>query len=400
MPEAALDGIKVIDLTHHVAGPYCTKLLADFGAEVTKIERPGTGDAARRMGPFYHDEPHPEKSLPFLYLNTNKRSVTLDLKSATGRHILKKMVRDANVLIENFSPAVLPALGLDYESLKELNPALVMVSISNFGQSGPYRDYKATDIVEYALSGMMYIFGSNNREPLKHALHQAQFKAGTDAAVAATIALFQQQLTGTGQRVDVSIQECIASALRDTTSLYTYMGAIKLRQPEYGDDIPRGPMKVSDGYVVPISFGGVDWKTIADFLDAPALNDDRFATLAERANNAPELQEALSEAFGKWEKADLFYAAHQRRGLIYGILQSPKEVTESPQYQARNYFVNIEHPVIGKATYPGAPFIMSETPWRARSPAPTLGQHNQEVLHDKLGYSLQELVLLNASGVT
>ncbi|MCH7786311.1 MAG: CoA transferase, partial [Chloroflexi bacterium] len=136
MPDAALDGIKVLDLTHHVAGPYCTKLLADFGAEVIKIERPGSGDPARRMTPFFHDEPHPEKSLPFLYLNTSKRSMTLDITSETGRSILKRLVQETDVLVESFSPSVLPSLGLDYESLREINPDLVMVSVTNFGQTG------------------------------------------------------------------------------------------------------------------------------------------------------------------------------------------------------------------------------------------------------------------------
>ena len=154
---AALEGIKVLDLTHHVAGPYSAKLMADFGAQVTKIERPRSGDPARAMPPFAGDDPHPDKSLPFLYLNTNKRSVTLDLKSDTGRALLHRMAESADIVVENFRPRSLPAMGITYESLSRDNPALVMVSISNFGQTGPYRDYEATDIVEYALSGIQYI---------------------------------------------------------------------------------------------------------------------------------------------------------------------------------------------------------------------------------------------------
>ena len=399
MPDTALDGTRVLDLTHHIAGPYCTKLLADFGADVIKVERPGIGDPARRTGPFYHHEPHPEKSLPFLYLNTNKLSVTLDLKSDTGGHILRQLVGEADMLVENFSPMVLPSLGLGYEALRDLNPRLVVVSISNFGQTGPYRDYKATDIVEYAMGGLMYIFGSNDREPLKHALHQAQFTAGTNAASAATIALYHQWLTGQGQWVDVSIQECIASALRDTTSLYTYMGAIRRRQPAYTGDIPRSPAKARDGYVVPIAFGGVDWATIVDFLEAPDLGDPKFSTPQGRLENAAELASLTAEAFGRRDKFEMLDAAHRRRGLIYGVVNSPQEVVDNPQYKARDYFVEIDHPVTGTATYPGAPFLMSQTPWRARSPAPTLGQHNQEVLCDRLGYSKHELAQLHAAGV-
>ena len=391
MPEKALDGFKVLDLTHHIAGPYCTKLLADFGADVVKIERPGSGDPARRMQPFFHDQADGERSLPFLYLNTNKRSVTVDLKSGPGKEIVRKLARESDLLVESFSPRVLPSLGLGYGEFHELNPRLVMVSISNFGQTGPYRDYKATDIVEYALGGLMYITGSNDREPLKHALNQAQFKAGVNAASAALIALYHQQMTGQGQHVDVSIQECIASGLRDTVSIYTYMGAIRRRQPEHSGDIPRSPVEAKDGYVVPIAYGPVGWETTADFLERPDLKGPRFATPEARAENARELDEIVRDAFSHRDKRELFDAAHRHRGLVYGVVQSPEEVVANPQYRARGYFTEIDHPVVGRAVYPSAPFLMSETPWEARSPAPTLGQHNREVLGELLHYSDDEL---------
>jgi crotonobetainyl-CoA:carnitine CoA-transferase CaiB-like acyl-CoA transferase len=269
LPAAALDGVKVLDLTHHITGPYCTKLLADFGAEVIKIERPGTGDPARRMGPFASDEQHPDKSLPFLYLNTSKHSVTLDLKSDAGKDIIVKLAAQSDILVENFRPGAMASLGLDYESLSRSNPALVMVSISNFGQTGPYRDYEATEIVEYALGGLGYVFGSNLREPLKHALHQAQFKAGVNAAGAASIALYHQRLTGQGQWVDVSVQECVAAGLRDTISLYTYTGGIRGRQPAHSAEIPRTPFQTRDGHIVPVTLGAMDWETVADFVGRP-----------------------------------------------------------------------------------------------------------------------------------
>ena len=399
MPDAALEGIRVLDLTHHIAGPYCTKLLADYGADVIKIERPGQGDPCRRIGPFPQDQPHPEKSLLFAYLNTNKRSLTLDLKSDAGRRIFHMLLSDADLVVENFSPRVMQSLGLEYESLRQTHPGLVMVSISNFGQTGPYRDYKATDIVEYALGGLMYIFGSNHREPLKHALHQAQFKAGTNAATAAAMAVYRQQLVGDGEWVDISIQESMASALRDTASLYSYMGAIRRRRPEHTGDIPRSPTEVRDGHVVPISFGAVDWKTTADFLDEPRLREPRFSTPEGRVANARELDQVLRESFADRGKFETFYEAQKRRGLIYGVVQTPRDVVESPQYRSRGYFVDIEHPAIGTATYPGAPFLMSKTPWQARSPAPTLGEHNGEILCGKLGYSPDYLTRLRAAGV-
>ena len=390
----------MLDLTHHVAGPYCTKLLADFGAEVIKVERPGTGDAARAMGPFAGDDPHPEKSLLFAYLNTSKQGITLDLKSATGRGMLERLVSDADILVENFSPRVMPGLGLDHHSLEKINPALVYVSISNFGQTGPYRDYRATDIVEYALGGLMYILGSHDKAPLKHALRQTQFKAGTNAATAALIAYFHRQTTGQGQHVDVSIQEAVASALRDTASLYSYSGAIRQRQQKYSGEMPRSPMPAKDGHIVPIHFGGVvDWDETGDFLGEPELKREEFSTPEGRLEHAKELHETLERAFGRWNKFELFQEAHKRRGNIYGVVQSPAEVVGSGQYRHRGYFVEVVHPIIGPAIYPGAPFIMSGTPWQASSPAPTLGQDNQRIYCGELGLSSDELMALRASGI-
>lgn len=391
--------MRVLDLTHHVAGPYCAKLLADFGADVVKIERP-EGDIARSMPPFFNDEAHPDKSLLFAYLNTGRRSVTLNLKTSTGKALLERLAADSDIVVENFAPRVLPSLGLDYPALRRINPALVMVSISNFGQTGPYRDYKAADIVHYALGGLMYIFGSAEREPLKHALRQTQFKAGANAATAALIGHCHQQFNGEGQHIDISIQECVTSALRDTTSLYTYAGSIRQRQPAYTGDMPRSPVPTADGYIVPIHFGGaVDWNGVADFIDEPALKDDSFATPESRFANAKALQDALEAGMSRWRKFELMREAHKRRGHIYGVVHSPAETLASEQYKARGYFADIEHPAFGKATYPGAPFIMSATPWRAASPAPELGQHNEAILCGKLGLSLSELNLLRASGV-
>ncbi len=395
----ALEGIKVLDLTHHIAGPYCTKLLADFGARVTKVERPGSGDASRAMPPFAGDDPHPEKSLPFLYLNTNKRSVTLDLKSVTGRRLLHRLAEDSDVIVENFRPKTLPSLGITYDTLCESNPSIVMASISNFGQTGPYRDYEATDIVEYALSGIQYIFGDNDREPLKHGFNQAQFKAGTDAASAVLIALFHRAMTGKGQWIDISIQECVATGLRDTTSSFTYTGAVKWRRPSEAGELPRSPVETSDGYIVPIAFGGVDWDATVEFLDSEELAAERFSTPEGRLEHATDLDRILRDAFRQYEKEDLFYRANQRRGLIYGIVQDASELYENPQFRHREYFTEVDHPVAGKAEYPGAPFGMSSTPWSVESPAPTLGQHNPEVLLDELGLSNEELHQLVASGV-
>ena len=395
MTEHALDGVKVLDLTHHIAGPYCTKLLADFGAEVVKVERPG-GDPARRMAPFLNDEAGPEKSLVFAYLNTNKQSVTLNLKSEKGIQVLKSLVEESDVLVENFAPRVMPSLGLDFETLQEINPSLVMTSISNFGQTGPYRDYKAADIVEYALGGLMYIFGAYDREPLKHAFNQAQFKAGTDAASATLLAMYHQRLTGQGQQVEVSIQEAVATGLRDVVNNFTYTGAVRRRQPNHSGDLSR--IRASaDGHLLPSPglAAGLNWNTVVDFLGLPELDDERFSTPSARLVNAEELGRIMDEYFIKQNKYDMFHASHEKR-FIYGVVQSPEEVMADPQFEARNFFVDIDHPALGKLKYPGAPFEMSATPWEARSPAPTLGQHNQEVIGQRLGYTNEQLAQMRA----
>ena len=397
MENGALQGVKVVDLTHHIAGPYATKLLADFGAEVLKVERP-EGDPARRLPPFFHDEPHPEKSLPFLYLNTNKQSITLNIKTEAGRGILLDLLADADVVVENFAPRVMPSLGLDYDALHEHNPSLVVASVSNFGQTGPWRDYRAPEIVAYALGGLMYIFGAYDREPLKHALHQAQFKAGTNLASATLMALYHQRLTGAGQRVDVSIQESIASALRDVTNNYTYTGAVRRRQPNHTGDLTR-LRAVSDGYVLPNPGLGasVNWQVLVDFLEAPELDDPRFDNPSVRLENAEALGDILDQIFATKQKQDIFYSAHEKR-FIYGVIDSPEETVDNPQIQARGYYVPLTHPEMGEITFPGAPFLLSDSPWQAETAAPSLGEHNADVL-GRLGYDAQGLAYLRASEV-
>ena len=396
--QSALEGVSVLDLSHFIAGPYCTRLLAGFGADVLKVEPPG-GERGRRMAPFFQDEPGPDSSLPFAYLNTGKRSMTLNLKSEEGRGILRSMLPETDVLVENFAPRVMPSLGLDYASLRELAPHLVMVSISNFGQSGPYRDFKAADIVEYALGGLMYIFGAYDREPLKHAFNQAQFKAGTDAASATLMALYHQRLTGRGQHVDVSIQEAVASGLRDVVNNYTYTGAIRRRQPNHSGDLQR-LRATSDGYLLPNPGlgGGLNWDSFVEFLDLPELDDDRFRTPSARLVNAEELGRILDDYFIRQNKYDMFYGSHKRR-FIFGVIQSPKEAMDDPQFAHRGFFTEQEHPVMGSLTFPGAPFTLESTPWQDGTPAPSIGQHNQDILGQRLGFDTVQQAQFRSQGV-
>ena len=395
---AALEGVSVLDLTHCIAGPYCTRLLAGFGADVLKVEPPG-GERGRRMTPFFRDEPGPDASLPFAYLNSGKRSLTLNLKSEEGQDILRSLLSETDILVENFAPRVMPSMGLDYPTLKDIAPHLVMVSISNFGQTGPYRDYKATDIVEYALGGLMYIFGAYDREPLKHAFNQAQFKAGTDAASAALMALYHQRMTGQGQHVDVSIQEAVASGLRDVVNNYTYTGAIRRRQPNHSGDMQR-IRATADGFLLPNPGlgSGLNWDSYVEFLELSELNDDRFRTPSARLINAEELGRILDEYFIRQDKYEMFYGSHERR-FIFGIIQSPEEALNDPQFAHRGYFEEVMHPEMGNLKFPGAPFIMESTPWQTGGAAPSAGQDNAEVLGGRLGFSAYHQTQLRAQGI-
>jgi len=405
MTEQALSGVKVVDLTWHIAGPYCTKLLADYGAEVLKIERPGTGDPARRAGPFFGDDPNPEKSGLFLHLNTNKKGITLNLKTATGKKILKELAKDADILIESFRPRVMPSLGLDYGTLKQVNPRLVMVSISSFGQSGPYSDFKAAEIVEYAMGGEMYSTGTAGRGPLKLGGNVVQYQAGTTAAVATMGALYAAESDGIGQYVDVSIMETQAgSADRRAIYImgYSCAGVITTRWPPPRESVrmlilPQGVYPCKDGFVNTLSLPQW-WPRYVQALGMPELMEDpRFQNIfsAEAGLEFDAIWYSWLADHTKKELFDIFLKAK----IASAPVNSPEDLLANPHLEDRGYFVEIDHPETGKVKYPGAPFKMSESPWLVRHPAPLLGQHNEEVYCDLLGYTREELVKLREGGV-
>ncbi|MFQ5873514.1 MAG: CaiB/BaiF CoA transferase family protein, partial [Dehalococcoidia bacterium] len=224
-----LSHLKVLDLSHSITGPFCTKLLAQLGAEVVKLEPPGGGDRARSQAPFFLDRPHKERSGLFLYLSAGKKSATLDLQTPSGARILKELAKRADVLVEGFAPGTLVGLGLSYDVLSEINPGLVMASITEFGQDGPYRDYKANELVQFALSGLMYPTGFPDREPIQSGGYLPQYKAGLVAAIGILAALQWRDINGVGQHLDISMLEVAANFLETTPILYSYQGIVRGR---------------------------------------------------------------------------------------------------------------------------------------------------------------------------
>lgn len=398
MPEKALTGVKVLDLTHYVAGPYCTKLLADYGAEVIKIERTGIGDGARRLGPFYGDTPHPEKSGLFLYLNTNKLGITLNLKSEGGIGIFRELIKEADVLVENFRPGVMSSLGLGYEALEKLNPRLVMTSISNFGQTGPYRDYKATEIVSDAMGGWLSIIGDPGRDPLKPGGRQAQFVSGLFGAIGTMTAFYYQQGSGIGQHIDISIMEAVLYIQMNLTSYYTYNGMIRKRIGNRVLPLPGAILPCRDGYVGAIAVTTSQWETLCDWMGMPGLKEDpRFVTGADRAKNVDELEAIIISWLREHDQEELVREG-QRRRLPFAAPASARMLLESAHLNARGYFVEVDHPATGKVRYPGAQVRMGDLPYKLKR-APLLGEHNEEIYCRRLGYTRDDLVRMREQGI-
>ncbi|MDD5189580.1 MAG: CoA transferase [Dehalococcoidales bacterium] len=396
--EQVLSGVKVLDLTHYLAGPYCTKMLADYGAEVLKIERPFTGDGARRLAPFYKDDPRPENSGYFMYLNTNKKGMTLDLKSETGKEIFRRLVKEADILVENFSPRVMPSLGLSYSVLEKINPELVMVSISNFGQTGPYRDYKATEIVEDAMGGWSLMVGHLDREPLKPGGNQSQFVAGLFAAIACVSAYYGALISGIGQQIDLSIQDAVLYIQMYPTSILEYDKVIRRRYGNRVGPFPSGILPCKDGYIGAIMVVADKWPVLCEWMGMPELiNDPKFATSGARALNIDELDAIMMSWTMEHTQEELFREG-QKRGLPFAIPASAKMLLESKHLNERHYFIEVDHPVTGKIKYPGPQIQMGDLPYTLNR-APLLGEHNEEILCGRLGYKKEDLMRLREMGV-
>ncbi|MDD5288450.1 MAG: CoA transferase [Dehalococcoidales bacterium] len=415
MSEQALSGIKVIEYADFISGPFCTKLMADLGAEVIKIENSPIGDSARRTEPFLNDNPHPEKSGLFLYLNTNKRSITLNLKTQRGAEIFKELIKTADVLVENWAPSTMNKLGLGYESLNKLNHKLIMTSITPFGQTGPYSHFKGDDLTCWHMSGLAYhtpMGGVNNLDtdpPLKPGGRQSDFIAGSTAAIATMFAFIACQATGEGQYVDISQQESIACFLRQQIPYYTY-DPTGVYQKWYGNRKSWlrgiGYLPCKNGYVVCGCREEYQWRSFLTLaVGQDWEQDERFRVLFM---NGFDLYKFLDE-FGSVRPIVIEWTMKHDKEEITALAQakeipivpanSVEDLSTSPQFAERDFFVEIEHPCGSELRYPGAPYKLSRTPWQIGMPAPLIGQHNKEILCGRLGYTSQDLVMMRESGV-
>ena len=407
-----LDGVKVLDLTQYIAGPYCTKLLAGLGADVIKIEHPLRGDGARWLGPFASGGEIPlgpplrkggrvpEDSAWFLYLNTAKQSLALDLKSPEGLKLALELASKADILVESFAPGTLERMGLGFQELNSLNPALVVTSISNYGQTGPYRDWKATELNLYALGGLMNITGEPEQEPLKEGMPLAQLGAGQNAFAATMAALMYAEETGEGQQIDMSIAEYATNILENAVMQYSYSGQ------EYGRVGNRGYGRAAwgiypcqDGHVGIIAGPDTRWPEVAKIMEREELSDPRFTSRVGRLEHADEVDAYMLPWLVSNNKVDIFKAG-QESGLGFSFVATMKDILEMEQLLDRDYFVELDHPVAGRLRYPGAPIMPEKSvdAWVFRR-APLLGEQTYHVLNSWLGYSEEQVSGLEKQGV-
>ncbi|MBI4308690.1 MAG: CoA transferase [Chloroflexi bacterium] len=398
--DRALTETKVLELCQMVAGPYCGKLLADFGATVVKVEPP-TGDPSRKYGPFLQDVPNDETSGLFIYLNTNKLGITLDITTETGRDLFRRLASQVDIVLEDCPPGYLDRWGIGYEDLARENPLLIMTSITPFGQGGPYKHYKAYHLNVFHGGGEGYVLPggvqSKDRAPVKGGGFLGDYDAGLNAATATLAALFARSWMGQGQHVDVSRQEAVTTLNRTFVNKYPNEGVVEHR---YNRSYAAGGlMRCADGWVeIPLAEEH-QWLNFLRVIDAPEWGQDpRFKDRRSRQENGEALNGIIQEKVQHISKRELYHKA-QEHHVPVGAFLSVDEVVSNPQMKARGFFQEVEHPVAGKVTCPTSPCHFAGTPWSFTRPAPLLGQHDVEVLSGWLGLSKGEVVQLRRQRV-
>jgi crotonobetainyl-CoA:carnitine CoA-transferase CaiB-like acyl-CoA transferase len=397
-PSGPLTGYRVLDL----GGPlslHCTKLLADMGADVIKVEPPA-GDESRRVPPFKDDTPHPEKSLYFLHFNTNKRGITLDVEKPDGRAILLELCKRADVVIETYRPSRAQELRLTYQDLSAVNTALIVASITPFGQNGPWKEYKANDMAGIALGNLLYLAGEPGEPPLQPPGEIAYGMASTYGAFGIAVALYYRLDSGKGQHIDVSMHECAGHIAGYFIPNFGYTGDKPARASRKGEETDLyDPYKTKNGYarifIIPIE----QWRRLVDWMgNPPSICGPEFEKMAYRRKHPDIVVGAIAEFCARHTKEEL-YEEGQKRRIAVTPINTVGEFIEMEQTKARELFVDMEHPVIGKYKQFGVVPRLMETPGAIYRPAPLLGEHNKEVFMNDLGMTSDDLIALRAEGV-
>ena len=413
LEEPVLSPYRVLDLTDD-RGIIAGKILADLGADVIAVEPPG-GSPARRVAPFYEDDPDPKKSLFWIAYAANKRSITLDISTADGQAIFRRLVRNAHFLIESFHPGYLAELGLDYSALEKENPALVMVSITAFGQDGPYADYKSTDIVTMALGGSIHLTGDPDRRPVRISWPQSWLVGAATAAVGALVAHHHRVRTGQGQHVDASCLQAVVARNIDRACLTWDLNRYNLKRMGSSRQIAVGSQRLNfeckDGYVnFYLPEGGIGVRNMGamlQWMDAEGMGDGILRETDWEQVNFERIPDALRERME--EVIGRFFMAHTKQELAEEAIRrtinlfpvnDAKDMLEYPQLRGRSYFQQVDYPYLGASVTHLGPFVQSTDGFLGvRRPAPTIGQHNLEVYRGELGLTRQEVIGLKAAGV-
>lgn len=378
MMPAALEGVRILDLGQGIAAPLAARILGDFGADVMKVEPAGAGDPGRQMHPLVHEGPEAERSLLFAYLNWNKRGVQLDFASACGQATLRRLVEACDIVVEGFRPGVLAGWSLSPQQMMEWNPRLVVVSVSDFGQSGPYAQFAGSDLVHQAMSGIMQISGAADRAPLKHGLNQAYLGAGINAAYAALAAHCAAERDGVGDHVDLSVQECLVSELVTCETYYTFMGAVQGRRLPVQDPYSGAPIPTQQGYLSFQASLTVPNETFADLFRCEALRAPKFASNKQRSAHVQEARDLIADAVKDRSAKEIFLEGSQKRALM-GVVQTAPDLLACEQLAQRGFWVEVAHPCGRSFRYPGELARMTRTPTQVRLRAPMLGEHTNDL---------------------
>jgi formyl-CoA transferase len=390
----ALDGFRVLELANYMAGPFCGMLLADMGAEVVKIENPRGGDFSRESAPFVNGE-----SAGFMALNRNKKSVAINLKDPNGRELFLKLAREADVILENYRPGTTADLGIDYETIRKINPRIVYASASGFGQTGPYSQRPGLDLIAQAMSGLMSITGEEGRAPVKVGVPICDLTCALFVAYSILSALIARDRDSEGQYIDVSLMEAGAALEIWETSAYFANGVVPERLGSaHRVSAPYRAYRTADGYVTIGATSPNLWPAFCHAVRLEHLiHDPRFDTLANRRANEPLLAELIEEVTTR-ETSQHWYELLERAGVPCGVLQDIGQVVEDPHLTARGFIIETEHPVAGRVKATGSPAHLSGTPIERFEPAPLLGQQTDQYLAD-LGCTPEQIETLRAAGV-